>query len=127
MKQLEEVLQSLNVPIDKVSTVEAAVQKLSDDSPPDVIFVELRLAHGRWTEMVRLARESANATAAIVVSPVDDVPLYLDALDYGAFDFLAPPFNLPHIAALLHQALRQTTDWRRTQFADVLRKVHAAS
>lgn len=124
-KELAGMLKSSNMPFEEVQTIKAAIAKLDNECPPEVIFTESRVPDGACTELVRLARQSANAAAVVVVGPFAGVSLYPDAPEQGGFYSLTPPFEFAHLAMLLQRASRQTMAWRQNHFADVLRSLQA--
>jgi FixJ family two-component response regulator len=76
---------------------------------PDLIFTDTALADGIWAEVEALAKRMLPRVPVIVVSGQVNVPLYLDALERGASDFIVPPFrdaDLDHVVrgALLNKA-----------------------
>lgn len=98
---------------------------LAGVNPPELVLTGTRLADGTWEDVVRLAEQSAAPVNVIVVSPVVDVRLYVEALEKGAFDFITPPYErqeLSHVVrsaagnaasrrdALSHSALRRAAE-----------------
>jgi DNA-binding NtrC family response regulator len=77
---------------------------LTKADPPRLIFTDLKLPDGTWSDVLQLASKASPALV-IVVSPDVDAHLYLDALEQGAFDFLVPPFVGAEVAHVLRCAL----------------------
>jgi len=76
---------------------------------PNLMFTDIALDDGSWTDVKTLAERSRPQVPVIVVSQLLDVALYLDVLERGASDFIVPPFrdvDLEHIVkgALLNRA-----------------------
>ncbi len=63
----------------------------------DVIFTDVQLPDGDWKRVLQMARHSPSPAEVIVVSRFVDVPLYLDALEEGVFDFVVPPLRTVEI------------------------------
>jgi DNA-binding NtrC family response regulator len=60
---------------------------------PQVVLTAAQLSDGTWSDVVGLARRAESPINVIVVAAQVDVRFYLEALDGGAYDFLAPPFE----------------------------------
>ncbi len=85
--------------------------------------MDLRLGEDALRRLVCLAREDANPTAVIAVSPLLAGSVCGRALSCGAFSRVAPPFERSQVAVLLQQAVQQTMVWRQHHFAKVLREL----
>jgi len=72
------------------STHREAVQHISA-SPISVILCEDRLSDGSYRELLPLVRSFHPLSPLIVISPTGDWPDYFEAIDRGAYDFLAFP------------------------------------
>ena len=75
---------------------------LKSPNPPQLIFTEAQLPDGTWQDIVRLVEGSGSPINVIVVSRLVDVGLYIEVIERGAFDFIAPPFE----PAALHHIVR---------------------
>jgi len=70
-----------------------------------LVFTDLVLTDGKWQDVVRLAADLPIPVNTVVVSRVVDVTLYLESLEAGAYDFIAPPFAADAIAHVARCAL----------------------
>ena len=73
---------------------------LQEPGSPRLVFSDTALPDGTWVEVVKFAAEAREPAQVIVVSRLADLRLYLDTLERGATDFVAPPFvghDLAHI------------------------------
>ena len=55
------------------------------------IVSEHHLSDGSYTDLLSIARTSVAPSPLVVISPTGDWPDYFDAIDRGAYDFLAYP------------------------------------
>ena len=76
-------------PIFAASIVDAGYHLVT--SPINFIVSEHRLPDGSYTDLLSLSRASVAAPPLVVISPTGDWPDYFDAIDRGAYDFLAYP------------------------------------
>lgn len=90
-KQLIEICTAKNC-------MEAALT-LHSQCPPHLIFTDVQLSDGDWTDVLSLAAGASAAVNVIVVSPRVDVALYIRSMEGGAFDFIVSP---PSALELLH-------------------------
>jgi FixJ family two-component response regulator len=77
-----------------------------------LIFTDSQLPDGTWADVVRLAGNARTPTSVIVVSRLVDVRFYLDALENGAFDFIAPPFEPMELAHIVQCGVANTLSMR---------------
>lgn len=91
--ELQSALEGLSVKASRARTCgEAAMCLLGRAEPPPLVFTDVHLADGNWTSILRLAAGASKHVNVIVVAPHPDINLYFEALERGAFDFIAPPF-----------------------------------
>ena len=86
------------------------VARLLDQTHPELIFTTAGFPDGVWSEVVRLAEESSIPTNVIVVGKSKDMHLYLSAMEFGAFDFILPPFEaapVAHVARVAAENVRR--------------------
>ena len=96
------------------SRTEAA--DLIQESHPELIFTATTFPEGTWSELVDMARKSSVPANVIVVGKRVDIELYVRAIEYGAFDFLLPPFETDQLSHVLRVA---TEDVRRAREAAI--------
>ena len=81
-----------------------ALRILSYHNSPQIIFTDLTVADGSWADVLRLASRTRRPVDLIVVSELVDIPLYIAAMESGAFDFTVPPFADADVAYVLRRA-----------------------
>jgi two-component system response regulator PilR (NtrC family) len=90
---LEPALQGLSVKTSQVPSCSEARRVLEGSNPPELIFTDTQLLDGSWMDVLRLAERVATPVNVIVVSRVVDVRFYIEVVEAGAFDYIAPPFE----------------------------------
>jgi DNA-binding NtrC family response regulator len=79
--------------------MEAALT-LCSHYPPHLVFTDIELSDGDWTDVLSFAAGASAPVNVIVVSPRVDVALYIRAMEGGAYDFIVSPpsaLELRHI------------------------------
>jgi len=89
---LTRTLKDLRIETYSVATCQEAKHLISQ-CKPHLIFTEDALVDGSWTRVLRMAEDADVPLNVIVVGTLPDTRQYLSAMERGAFDFLAPPFE----------------------------------
>ena len=90
---LELALQGLSVKTSQASSCSEVQRRLEGSDPPELIFTDTQLLDGTWVDVLRLAERAATPVNVIVVSRLVDVRFYIEVVETGAFDYIAPPFE----------------------------------
>jgi DNA-binding NtrC family response regulator len=93
LRTLRHALDSQGVRTVQARNCAEAARLLRDSEPPHLLFTDTQLPDGNWADAIRIAQKAADPVNVLVVSRVVDVPLYIEALQSGAFDFISPPFE----------------------------------
>lgn len=72
---------------------------------PPLIFTDTQLPDGTWADILVEAKQAAQPVNVIVVARLVDTRFYVEAIETGAFDFLAPPFRAADLAYVVRSAL----------------------
>jgi DNA-binding NtrC family response regulator len=91
------------------------VERLLDQTHPDLIFTDERLSDGTWIDILNVTEKSSVPTNVIVVGKSKDIGLYLSTMDYGAFDFIVPPFEPVLMAHVVRVAAEDVRHRRKEQ------------
>jgi DNA-binding NtrC family response regulator len=79
-------------------------------SPINVIVSEHRLPDGHYSALLSLSRASVTPPPVVVISTTGDWPDYFDAIDRGAYDFLAYPLIPGELQRIVSTYLNLNSD-----------------
>ena len=82
-----------------------AIQMLGGQNPAPLVFTDTELPDGTWVDILAEAERAAQPVNVIVVARVVDTGLYLETIETGAFDFIAPPFVATDLEYVVCSAL----------------------
>lgn len=85
-------------------SAEAGLKKAAA-SPPDVIFLDVRLPGRDGLAALADLRQAAPAAAILVITAHGNLATAVKAVEGGAFDYLAKPFDLAHALDAAKRAL----------------------
>ena len=88
----------------------AEAARIVDKTHPEIVFTATQHADGTWRDVIIMAENATEATNVIVVGKSNDTRLYLATMDYGAFDFVLPPFEpepIRHVVRVATEAVRR--------------------
>lgn len=58
-----------------------------------VVFTGVDLPDGNWTDVLDLSGGLPGPVPVVVVARLVDIRFYVEVIERGAFDFIAPPFS----------------------------------
>jgi len=90
-----------------------AQRMLGGLNPAPLVFTDTQLSDGTWADVLALAQKAKMPVNVIVVARVVDTRFYVNVIETGAFDFLAPPFNATDLAYVVRSAMENVVA-RRT-------------
>jgi DNA-binding NtrC family response regulator len=134
--EIKAALRKIAVPTERAQTLAEAKLALSEANPPLLAFTESELPDGKWSEIVSFSEKASSRVNVIVVGQTINANLYASAVEVGAFDYIAPPFeglDLAHVvrcAADNAWARRQTAKKSRPNAEELLSvavKSHASA
>ena len=96
--------------------MEAALT-LCSHCPPHLVFTDIELSDGDWTDVLSLAAGASAPVNVIVVSPRVDVALYIRAMEGGAFDFIVSPPSAPELQHIVRVAAANVFKRRQASVA----------
>jgi two-component system response regulator TctD len=91
---------------DKAGTLDEARQLIAVQSF-DLVILDINLPDGSGFDLVRELRRSGNDTSVLVLSARMGVDDRIDALDFGADDYLVKPFDLRELEARVRAVARR--------------------
>ena len=98
LESLREALRKVPVDTAFAGTCEQAA-RLMVQTEPSLIFTAKTISDGSWLDVLAMVERSGIPANVILVAQAADVRFYVNAIERGAYDFMAPPFE---IAALDH-------------------------
>ncbi len=115
LRMLKASLQVPGVKLREARTCDAARRLISGPKPPELVFTDVQLADGNWSEVVRMAQGARAPVNVIVVSRLVDIPLYVETIEQGAFDFITPPFEASDLAYIIRCAASNVLERREAE------------
>ena len=112
---LEKALEGQFVKVCHASNCREASRLLQDSNAPHLVFTDTTLPDGTWAEVLGLAASAAAPVNVIVTARLPDLRLYVEVIQNGAFDFLAPPFVPSDLAHVVRCALENVVSRRHGQ------------
>jgi two-component system OmpR family response regulator len=103
-RELNPLLEEQGMRIFRASTCAQAKLALSHPEPPLLVFTDIVLSDGTWSEVVALSGQLRPRVPVIIVSRLVDIDLYLTVLESGAADFIVPPFQAAELAHVMRSA-----------------------
>ena len=92
-----------------------ATQMLGGQNPVPLVFTDTELPDGTWVDILAEAERAAQPVNVIVVARVVDTRFYLETIETGAFDFIAPPFVASDLEYVVRSALDNVAARRRVR------------
>jgi DNA-binding NtrC family response regulator len=108
-------LEEQSLEISTASSCAEAVMTLWSDCPPHIVFTDIQLADGKWTDVLTLTSRASAPVNVIVVAPFADVKFYVQTIERGAFDFIVPPLSQPELEHVVRIAAENVLSRRRNQ------------
>ena len=101
---LRSSLESLDCDVLYARGLFPCVRSMMDREAIPVVFFDLESSAGSYPDLLDQLRESPILTRIVVTSRKGDMGDYLDAMQFGAYDYLANPFDRGELARILHNA-----------------------
>lgn len=102
---LESALEHQGLRVIHAKSHAQAKRLLGGLSPAPLVFTDVHLPDGGWADILEVAGKAAQPVNVIVVDRIPNTRFYVDVIETGAFDFLAPPFNATDLAYVLRTAM----------------------
>ena len=98
LSALQSALEQQGVRVFHAPSRAHARRRLHGMNPAPLIFTDTHLPDGTWADILALAAKASLPVNVIVVSGAVNTRLYVEAIESGAFDFVAPPFDADEVA-----------------------------
>jgi DNA-binding NtrC family response regulator len=92
-----------------------AKRMLGGLNPAPLVFTDTQLPNGTWADILAVAEQAKRPVNVIVVARLVNTRFYVEAIETGAFDFIAPPFNATDLAYVVRSAVDNAVARRATQ------------
>jgi DNA-binding NtrC family response regulator len=102
---LRRALEDQFIATEMAQSISEANDRISCSDPPHLVFTGTDLFDGTWSDVVDLADRASRQVRVIVVSPVADIPLYMDVMERKAYDFITHSFTAPELTHILRCAV----------------------
>jgi len=122
---LERIFSQLRWTLHKALTLSYAIAFLAENHAP-VVICECDLAPGTWKDLLDWAMVLPQPPCVIVTSRLADDYLWAEALNVGAYDVLAKPFERAEVIRIVSLASRSWHDRCSRSSASKIRALHAA-
>jgi two-component system response regulator PilR (NtrC family) len=104
LRALKCLLEGQGVRVIQAGSRARAKRMLGGLNPVPLVFTDAQLPDGTWADILELAEKAAMPVNVIVVAQIVDTRFYVETIEAGAFDFIAPPFNATDLAYVLRCA-----------------------
>ena len=105
LRDLQHALERQGVRVIQATSRADAKRQLGGINPAPLVFTDAQLPDGTWADILGLAEKALLPVNVIVVARLVDTRFYVEAIEAGAFDFIAPPFNSTDLRYVVRNAL----------------------
>jgi DNA-binding NtrC family response regulator len=112
-KLLARIISLENFHVEEAGTLKAAVECL-DRKQIDVVLCDVKLPDGNGVEFVRDAKRKYPLTEIILLTAFGNISDGVQAIKYGAFDYITKGNDNDRIIPLLHQAIDRVLSQKRS-------------
>ncbi len=108
---MQRTLQNAGFDVVTAENGKKAIELLSDQI--SAILLDIQMPEMDGMECLRYIQKNYKDLPSIMVTASDDVSNAVDAMKYGAFDYVTKPFNPKELIALIKQAVKACEQARR--------------
>ena len=83
---------------------------------PDLVFLDLQLPDIHGMEVLRKIRQKLKFTHTIIITAHGNMESAIQALKWGAFDYINKPFDLDELCIIIDKALNKTKQVREVEY-----------
>ena len=102
---LKDALERQGIHIIHAESCAQAKRMLGGPNPSPLVFTDTQLPDGTWADILAEAEKAAQPVNVIVVARVVNARFYVETIETGAFDLVAPPFVATDLAYVVRGAL----------------------
>ena len=122
---LKQIFSEFQWTLHRVRTLASAIAFLAQNHTP-VVICERNLAPGTWKDLLDVALVLPRQPCVIVTSRLADEHLWAEALNVGAYDVLAKPFEREEVIRTVSLASRSWHDQHLRARVPKTLRLHAA-
>ena len=115
LASLKSALERQGMQILQAGSRAVAKRMLGGLNPAPLVFTDTQLPDGTWADILAVAANAKRPVNVIVVARLVNTRFYVEAIETGAFDFIAPPFNATDLAYVVRSAVDNVVGRRATQ------------
>jgi len=109
---LSRVLGSRQYQVSEAASGEEGVARVKKGPHPDLIFMDIRMGGMSGIEALQHIRSVNPRQMVILMTAFGTAQTAIEAMKYGAFDYIMKPFAADRVLALAENALKATADMR---------------
>ena len=115
LRSLKHALECQGLRVTEAKSHAQAKRMLGGLDPAPLVFTDTELPDGTWADILAVAGRAARPVNVVVVARLVDTRFYVDTIEAGAFDFIAPPFNATDLAHVVRCAAANVLTRRAAQ------------
>lgn len=104
LRTLKYALECQGLRVTEAESHAQAKRMLGGLNPAPLVFTDPELSDGTWADILAVAEGAARPVNVVVVARVVDTRFYVETIQAGAYDFIAPPFNAADLAHVVRCA-----------------------
>jgi DNA-binding NtrC family response regulator len=98
------------IEIEEATTFEEALRILEENNPV-IILQDINLPDGNGLQFIRQAKKKYPIVQFIVITGASDLDRAMEALAYGAADYLKKPLDMELLSVVVGEAVNRSTRW----------------
>jgi len=109
---LSRVLTSRGYSVAEAASGELGVAAIRKGPPPDLVFLDVRMTGMGGIEALQHIRSAQPKQLVVLMTAFGTAQTAIEAMKYGAFDYIMKPFDPAKVIALVEKALQTHADLR---------------
>ena len=109
---LSRVLSTRKYQVSEAASGEQGVALVKKGPPPDLIFLDVRMSGMGGIEALQHIRSTSPRQLVVLMTAFGTAQTAIEAMKYGAFDYVMKPFDPQRVLALAENALKTHADLR---------------
>ena len=111
---LTRVFSSRGYQVAEAASGEQGLAAVKKGPPPDLVFLDVSMGGMGGIEALRLIRSANPRQLVVLMTAFGTAQTAIEAMKYGAFDYVMKPFDPPKVLALAEAALKTHADLQAT-------------